>query len=315
MASGYEEMDLSRVRTVSIKDRESKVSIEDYGKPVEGDGSLRLWLDSLPDQLAVKRFRTLVDHLRKARSGEDREIIWMIGAHLIKCGLPPYLIELMKKKYITAVAMNGAAAIHDLEISFFGKTSEDVAATLERGLFGFSEETAFLLFEAAERGEKDGRGLGESIGGFIADQKAPHREMSILASAFRLELPVTVHIAIGTDVINQHPGFCGRTWGDLSARDFRIFSRKILNLGQHGGVVLNVGSAVILPEVFLKAFSLARNQGAPCDSITTCNMDMIQHYRPGENVLHRPAAFGGSSLSLTGHHEIMIPLLYSALNS
>ncbi len=315
MKGKYEETDLSRIKPFPVGERESKVSIDDYGYPVKGGKGFKKWFDSLPDQLAATRVRELVKRMRQTRSSKGREIIWMTGAHVIKCGLPPYLIGFMKKGYMTALAVNGACAIHDMEIAFFGRTSEDVAANLEKGIFGFSPETAQLLFEAVSRGRRDGSGLGEAIGRFIIQENAPYRDASIFAQAFRMEVPVTVHIAIGTDIVNQHPGFDGAAWGELSAKDFRIFCRRVENLGNAGGVVINAGSAVILPEVFLKAFSVARNLGASFDEILTCNIDMIQHYRPSENVLRRPSSFGGKSLSLTGHHEIMIPLIYSALLS
>lgn len=315
MSSKFEEIDLSKLKRYSIRDRESKVRERDFGKPVKGGKSFRKWYDSLPDQLAVKAFRKLVFAMRKALSRKEYEIVWMMGAHVIKCGLSPYLIELMRKKYITAVATNGASVIHDLEIAFFGETSEDVPAALEEGKFGFAEETAELAFEAVESGDEAGLGLGEAIGKYILDKKAPWAESSILAQAYRFDVPFTVHVAIGTDILHQHQGFDGSVWGRMSHRDFRIFAARIENLGRNGGVILNAGSAVIMPEVFLKSFSIARNLGVPFKNFTACNMDMISHYRPNQNVLKRPAAFGGDAISLNGHHEIMIPLLYSALLS
>jgi hypothetical protein len=315
MTGRFEEIRLDGVRTVPLDERGSTVSVEDFGTPVKGGKALRRWLDALPDQLAVRRLRALTAAMRRARSGRGREIIWMIGAHVIKCGLPPYLIEMMKKGYVTALAMNGAGLIHDAEIAFFGRTSEDVAANLERGIFGFGAETAELLFEAVAAGRRAGTGLGEAVGTAILKADAPHRDMSLLGQALRLGVPATVHAAIGTDIMIQHPGFDGASWGELSARDFRIFAERVRSLGNAGGVAINAGSAVILPEVFLKAVSVARNLGAPFDSITTCNIDMLRHYRPEMNVLARPAAFGGEAISLTGHHEIMIPLIFSALMS
>jgi len=315
MASKYTEIDLSEVRTISIADRESKVSVDDYGEPVKGGKALKHWLDSLPDQLAAKRLRKLTLAFRRSLASKEKEMIWMIGAHVIKCGLPPYLISLMKKGYITDLAVNGAVAIHDLEIAFFGETSEDVGANLEKGIFGFCQETAERLFEAVDYGFSEKLGLGESIGRYIMKEKAPNADKSLLAQAYRADIPATMHISIGTDIVNQHPGFDGMKWGELSARDFRIICGKVENLGRSTGVVLNIGSAVILPEVFLKAYSVARNLGAPFEKLTTANIDMIQHYRPGENVLKRPAGLGADAISITGHHEIMIPLLYSALMS
>jgi hypothetical protein len=315
VASDFEEMDLSRVKTISLRERGSTVTLRDFGDPVKGGHAFARWSESLPGQLAVKRLEELTRAIRRAAAGSEGEIVWMIGAHVVKCGLSRYLIELMRKRYITAIAMNGAAAIHDFEIASFGETSEDVPRNLERGVFGFARETAEGCFAAVSKGRAEGRGLGESIGRSLNDAKAPNREHSILAEASRFGVPATVHVAIGTDIIHQHPGFDGATWGELSARDFRILAARVERLGRGGGVVLNIGSAVILPEVFLKAFSVARNLGAPFDRLTACNMDMIQHYRSRENVLTRPTGFGGTAISITGHHEIMIPLLYSFLLS
>jgi hypothetical protein len=313
MGSKYEEIDLGKVKTSPISLRESKVTVDMLGTPVKGGKAFRKWLDSLPDQLAVASLKRLVLAMRRARSSKGREILWMCGAHVIKCGLSPYLIELLKKDYLTALALNGAGIIHDLELAFFGKTSEDVRTQLERGEFGFSAETAGLLFEAVEKGADEGLGLGEAVGRFIAASDAPHRDISVTARAADAGVPVTVHVALGTDIVIQHPGFDGARWGELSTRDFRIFSARVRALGSSGGVVINAGSAVILPEVFLKALSVARNLGEPFSGITACNIDMISHYRPGENVLSRPSAFGGEAISITGHHELMIPLIYSAL--
>lgn len=315
MTGRFDEIRLEGVRTVSVAERGSTVSVEDFGTPVKGGKAFRRWLDSLPDQQAARRLRHLAAAMRRARSARGREIIWMIGAHVIKCGLPPYLIEMMKKGYLTALAMNGAGLIHDTEIAFFGRTSEDVAGNLERGVFGFGAETASIIFEAVEAGRREGMGLGEAIGSAVMNADAPHRGMSLLGQALRLGIPATVHAAIGTDIVVQHPGFDGAAWGELSARDFRIFAERVRSLGTGGGVAVNAGSAVILPEVFLKAVSVARNLGAPFDSITTCDLDMSRHYRPETNVLRRPTAFGGEAIPLTGHHEIMIPLIFSALFS
>jgi hypothetical protein len=315
VASEFEEVDLTRIKTIPIRERGSKVNVAQFGDPVKGGKAFARWARSLPDELAVKRLRELSRAIRRASSGSAGEIVWMIGAHVVKCGLSRYLIELMKRRYITALAMNGAAAIHDFEIASFGETSEDVRENLERGVFGFARETAEGCFEAVSRGRAAGLGLGEAIGRYLCETKAPSAEWSVLHQASRHGIPATVHVAIGTDIVSQHPGFDGAAWGELSARDFRIFAGRIERLGTRGGVVLNIGSAVILPEVFLKAFSIARNLGAPFDRLTTCNMDMTQHYRPRENVLDRPTAFGGESIAITGHHEIMIPLLYSFLLS
>jgi len=314
VASDFEEIDLSRIKTVSIRERGSKVGLREFGDTVKGAHAFARWRESLPGQLAVQRLEELTAAIRHAAAGEG-EIVWMIGAHVIKCGLSRYLIELMKKGYITAIAMNGAAAIHDFEIASFGETSEDVPGNLERGIFGFARETAEGCFAAVSKGRGEGWGLGESIGRSLGGAEIPNRRFSILAAARHFGIPATVHVAVGTDIIHQHPGFDGAAWGELSARDFRILAARIERLGRAGGVVLNIGSAVILPEVFLKAFSIARNLGAPFDRLTACNMDMMQHYRARENVLVRPTGFGGAAIAITGHHEIMVPLLYSFLMS
>jgi hypothetical protein len=315
MSNRYEEIDLDRITTLPIVERGSKVKLESFGEPQKGGKSFKRWLDALPDHLAADRVKQLATSLRRAKSAKDREFVWMIGAHVVKCGLSRYLIELMKKGYVTVLAMNGAAAIHDFEIASFGETSEDVAANLAKGIFGFSRETAEGMNEAVAEGIAHRFGLGEAIGAYLRKGGSPNLSYSILSEAYRLGIPATVHVAIGTDVLVQHPGYDGGAWGELSARDFRIFAARIEQLGTRGGVALNVGSAVIMPEVFLKAFSVARNLGASFEKITTCNLDMIQHYRPLENVLKRPSQFGGESISITGHHEILVPLLYSALFS
>ncbi len=313
MSDRYEELDLGRVTPVPISERGSKVKIDSFGDPRKGGKAFRKWMEALPDGLAADRIRSLAVSMRRAKSAKNREFVWMIGAHVVKCGLSLYLIELMKKGYVTVLSMNGAAAIHDFEIACFGETSEDVAENLAKGIFGFSRETSDGMNAAVAAGAGGSSGLGEALGAYLVKESSPNRSYSILAEAYRLGIPATVHIAIGTDILVQHPAFDGALWGGLSARDFRIFAARMEKLGRSGGVALNVGSAVIMPEVFLKAFSVARNLGASFDKITTCNLDMIQHYRPLENVLRRPSQFGGESISITGHHEILIPLLYSAL--
>jgi len=315
VASNYEEIDLSRVRTISVRERSSKITVKEFGEPVKGGKALARWRASLPDQLGARSLKELASSIRHAAGGKDHEIVWMMGAHVIKCGLSRYIIELMRKGYVTSLALNGAGAIHDFEIASFGETSEDVRAGLERGVFGFTAETAEGCFAAVSVGRSQGLGLGESLGRWLLEKRAPHREWSILSEAYRFGVPVTVHVAIGTDTLHQHPGFDGACWGELTSRDFRIFAKRVDSLGRAGGVALNIGSAVILPEVFLKAFSVARNLGAPFGRLTVCNIDMIQHYRPRENVLDRPASFGGKALAITGPHEVLIPLLYSFLLS
>jgi hypothetical protein len=315
MTSKYEEIDLERVKTVKITERGSKVTLDRFGSPVKGGKAYKNWLKGLPDQLAAERIGELTLALRRTKGAKGRELIWMLGAHIVKCGLSLYFIEMMKKGYVTALALNAAAAIHDLEIARFGETSEDVPENLERGIFGFCEETASSFAEAVGLGVESRLGLGESIGRYCAGIGAPNRSYSMLAEAYRIGIPVTVHAAIGTEILVQHPSYDGAAWGELSARDFRILAARVEKLGHNGGVVVNVGSAVIMPEVFLKAFSVARNLGAPFGSLVTCNLDMIQHYRPSENVVKRPTAFGGKGLSITGHHELLIPMIFSSLFS
>ncbi len=313
MPEHRDEINLSDVRPVSIDERGSTVTLDRFGDPIKGGRLFSRWLRSLPDQLAARGLRELVAEMRRALSRKEYEIVWMIGAHVVKCGISPYLIELMKKRYITLIAMNGAGLIHDLEIALFGETSEDVQRNLERGVFGFSAETAAHCFEAVSR--EDAAGLGESVGRYLHEKRAPHRSYSILAEAYRLGIPVTVHIAVGTEILIQHPGFDGAVWGELSTSDFKVFTKHVYDLGRSAGVVLNLGSAVILPEVFLKAYSVARNLGAPFEKLTTANLDMLRHYRPGENLLKRPARLGARAIEITGHHEIMVPLIYALLLS
>ncbi len=315
MSSIFDEIDLSRTRGISIKDRGSKVTIDQFGEPEEGSEFFSEWLESLPEQLAAADLKLLIDSILQAREREDNEIIWMLGAHVIKCGLSPYIIELMKRKLVTSIAMNGAGLIHDSEIAVFGETSEDVEENLKDGIFGFSNETADICFKAVEMGYHEELGLGEAMGKFLNHKEILHRDFSIFANGYHLGIPVTVHHAVGTDIVNQRETYRGEYWGKLSYRDFLIFSEKVRKLGEAGGVVINVGSAVILPEVFLKALSIARNLDAPFDKITTCNLDMIQHYRPSNNVITRPGSFGGRGFSITGHHEIMIPLIFAGLTA
>jgi hypothetical protein len=315
MTSKYEEIDLERVKAVPIAERGSKVTFEDFGVPVKGGKTFKNWLRKLPDQLAADRLRELTLALRRAKGAKERELVWMLGAHIVKCGLSLYFIEMMKKGYVTTLAVNGAAAIHDFEIACFGETSEDVSENLARGIFGFCEETSAGFAEAVALGVENGLGLGEAIGRYCAERKVANRSYSMLAEGYRLGIPVTVHAAIGTEILVQHPSYDGAAWGELTTRDFRILAARIERLGKRGGVAVNVGSAVIMPEVFLKAFSVARNLGASFEGLVTCNLDMIQHYRPGENILKRPTAFGGKGISITGHHEILIPLIFSALFS
>jgi hypothetical protein len=270
------------------------------------------WLDSLPNLLAAADFRAVAGAMRAARAA-DRGIVWGFGAHVIKAGLGPVLVDLMARGYVSAIALNGAGIIHDTEVALAGRTSEDVDATLGQGTFGMSEETGRGLNEAIAGGVARGLGLGQSVVEWLGRQAPPHADVSVLAAAGRLGIPVTVHVAIGTDIIHMHPAASGAALGEGSLRDFRYFTSHVGRLA--GGVYLNVGSAVLLPEVFLKAVSLVRNRGIALDGLTTVNLDFLRMYRPETNVVRRPVAGIGRGYSLTGPHELMLPLLAAALTA
>ncbi len=305
--SKYPEIDLDKVKLYSIDRRNSKVQLDFLGKPSTTDSSFENWWNSLPQILAAQDVKAIVEDVVQSRE-KGKPVILMMGAHVIKVGLSPILIDLMEEKVITALAMNGAGIIHDVELSLFGRTSEDVAANIADGSFGMAKETGEFINRTVKRGVTEKLGLGEVIGRELVERKAANLDFSLLGRAYKLGLPVTIHVAIGTDIVHQQPSADGSAIGELSHRDFRIFTRQVAELGD-GGVVLNVGSAVILPEVFLKALTVARNLGHSCKNFTTVNFDMIQHYRPRVNVVQRPTLSGGKGYQITGHHEIMIPLL------
>jgi hypothetical protein len=306
--SKYEPLDLSGLRTISIHDRGGKVRVQDFARVYTG-GGIAAWIDSLPHILAGDSFRAVVQAIASARE-RKRMILWGLGGHVIKCGLAPVLIDLMRRGYGTAFALNGAAAIHDFEIAIAGQTSEDVEAVLPDGRFGTAEETGREM-NAALNSEY---GFGEALGRHlekIADSKFANA--SLLYEAYRHATPVTVHVAIGTDTPHTHPTAQGEAIGRASHHDFRLLCTLVKELND-GGVYLNVGSAVLLPEVFLKAVSVVRNLENPLANFTTVNFDFLQHYRPRVNVVERPhARSGGHGYSITGHHELMIPLLAAAL--
>jgi hypothetical protein len=312
-------LELDKVRTYPLRSRPSKVSVKDFAKVTRPDVSVAAWVESLPRILAGNDFRGVVAALERARR-KHKPIIWGLGGHAIKCGLSPVLIDLMRRGYVTAVAMNGAALIHDFEIALVGATSEDVPAVLGRGRFGMAEETGRFINEAIAEGDQDELGIGEAVGRFLVSYRgARFRRFSLLAAAYRRRVPVTVHVAIGTDIIHNHPAIDPRALGSATHRDFRLLAALVRTM-DGGGVYLNVGSAVVLPEVFLKCFSLAANLGHAPRGITTVNLDFIQHYRPLQNVVRRPTAMTGKAggeashgYALTGHHELMIPLLAAAL--
>ena len=307
----YEEFDLSDVRTYPLASRQSKARVEDFARPVERGATFRTWLDSLPDILGARDVRRVVDAMVAARR-RNAAIVWGIGAHVIKTGVSPVLIDLMRRGYVSALEMNGAGIIHDFEIALSGATSEDVDEALGAGRFGMADETGRVL-NAIIRAAADRRqGLGQAVGSFLVEQSAPHADRSLAVAAHRLGVPLTVHVAIGTDIIHMHPDASGAALGDVSLRDFRYFTSCVARLD--AGVYLNCGSAVVLPEVFLKAVSLARNKGVPLNGLTTVNIDFLRMYRPQTNVVTRPVAgTDGVGISLVGHHEVLVPLIAAAV--
>ncbi|MGB5874254.1 MAG: hypothetical protein WBG01_10285 [Bacteroidota bacterium] len=306
-------VDLSQVKTVSVRKRKSKVTPRQFARPFDGDGdSFSEFVAGLPSILKVNDLRALVDDILRSRR-RNRPVIFMLGAHVIKVGLAPVLIDLLERKLVTMVAMNSAAAIHDVETALWGKTSEDVSASLLDGTFGMARETGEFVNGTLRKAFADSdRGYGEALGLELLECKASHRDVSVLAACSSLGVPVTVHAAIGTDITHQQPSMDGAATGELSFRDFRLFCEVCKSLSR-GGVVLNVGSAVIMPEVFLKALTVARNLGARARGFTTAVFDMNVHYRPTMNVQLRPTEGGGKGYSFTGHHEIMVPLLAAML--
>ncbi len=306
----YDEFDLSGVRTYPLASRRSKANARDFARPYSARGGVQGLIDSLPSILAAADFRAVIAAMQAARAG-NRGIVWGLGAHVIKTGLSPVIIDLMERGFVSAIATNGAGVIHDFEVALAGATSEDVEEALGPGRFGMAEETGGLLNAAINDGVAQGLGIGQAVGNALMRMEPPHVALSILAAAARLEIPVTVHIALGTDIIHMHRDASGARLGEGSLRDFRYFCSSVARLA--GGVYLNCGSAVVLPEVFLKAVALARNGGASLEGLTTVNLDFARLYRPQTNVVTRPVAGIGRGYSLTGHHEIMIPLLAAAL--
>jgi hypothetical protein len=306
----FREIDLSRVRTYALASRPSKVEAQSLGRPVPVGASVAELLASLPDLLAARELREAAGELARRRRAGGRILLGM-GAHPIKVGLSPLIVDLMEQGMLAAVAMNGAGIVHDFELALAGHTSEEVAEQLSDGSFGMAEETGRFLNEAAGEGAKAAVGLGEAVGRKIVAAALPHARLSILAAGARLGVPVTVHVALGTDIVHMHPSANGAAIGETSLRDFRVLAEQVGGL--EGGAFVNLGSAVILPEVFLKALSLARNVGRTVDDILTLDMDFNRHYRPLTNVVARPTLRGGRGIHLTGHHEIMFPLLCAAL--
>ena len=306
----YEEFDLTGVRTYPLATRKSKANAADFARVYQRGSGVAGLIGSLPNILAAADFKAVVDAIAAARAGE-RGIVWGLGAHVLKTGLSPILVDLMERGFVSAISTNGAGIIHDFELALSGATSEEVDEALGPGKFGMAEETGRLLNAAINDGVGRGLGIGQAIGRYLGSAKPPHASLSVVAAAARLDIPVTVHVGIGTDIIHMHPDASGAAIGEGSLRDFRYFASNVARLA--GGVYLNCGSAVILPEVFLKAVALARNRGVALDGLTTVNMDFVRLYRPHTNVVSRPVAGIGKGYSLVGHHEIMIPLLAAAL--
>ncbi len=305
-------IDVSRLKTYPLKTRHSKVKVSDFSVPWRRGGSFATFLSGLPDILAVKTLRTLAKAMAQARR-RGRPVILGMGAHPTKVGLNPVLVDLMQRDIVTAMAINGAVVIHDFELALMGHTSEEVEAEIDSGRFGMAEETGRMINEAIVEGVREGLGLGEAVGRYILQRRKqfPNWKTSLLATAAKQGIPMTVHVAMGTDITHMHPAANGSAIGEGSLRDFRKLTAVVSRM--EGGVYLNLGSAVLLPEVFLKTVTLSRNLGRSLKNITTANMDFLPHYRPLTNVVKRPTQKGGQGLSLTGHHEIMLPLLAAAV--
>lgn len=309
----YEEIDLSGIRTYPLDSRRSKARVDDFARPVEPGVSFQTWFESLPAILGAKDLRRVVEAIAKAHRG-GHGVVWGIGAHVIKTGVSPVLIDLMRRGYVSALAMNGAGIIHDFEVALSGGTSEDVDEALGPGRFGMADETGRQLNEAIAGASARQWGLGQAVGAYLAALEPPYAGSSLAVAAHRLGIPLTVHVALGTDIIHMHPSASGAAIGEASLRDFRYFASSVGRLA--GGVYLNCGSAVVLPEIFLKAVALARNQGAALEGMTTVNIDFMRMYRPQTNVVTRPVAgTSGTGISLIGHHEVLIPLIAAAVIS
>lgn len=311
MTDRYKPLDPRGVRTYPLSARPSKVSVAEAGRAWHAGGTLRQYLDSLPNHLAVQSLRRVVGAVLEARR-RGKPVILGMGAHVIKVGLSPILTDLLDRRLVTALAMNGACAVHDFELAYAGFTSEDVEAQLTEGDFGMAEETGRLINGAVADGVRRGLGFGRALGEWMLAAQPPYVRQSLFAACARLDLPCTVHVAVGTDIVHMHPSCDGAVVGEATQRDFRLLAAVVADLGE-GGVYLNVGSAVLMPEVFLKALTLARNLGHPVRDFVTVNLDFIQHYRPTQNVVRRPVAQGGQGYALTGHHELLVPLLAAAL--
>lgn len=307
----YEEIDLSTIKTYVAGKRPSKVTVDVEGKPPRPGMAMAEFLDNLPKVLKADDLKAVAKAVVAAKR-YGKPVIVMLGGHVIKTGCSPILADLAAQGYVSHFASNGSAAVHDTELATCGHTSEDVAAQLDDGSFGMAADTAALINDAARRASGSKEGFGEAVGALLVEQNSPHLARALMARCYQMKIPYTLHVALGTDIVHQHPTADGAAIGEASLRDFRILAATVAHLGQ-GGVVLNLGSAVLMPEVFLKALAVARNLGHDVTGFTTANFDMIQHYRPTVNVIQRPVRQGGQGYALTGHHEIMIPLLAAAI--
>ena len=307
MPSKYPEIDLTNLKRTSIRERKSKVAVGDFAAPHQVGSNVSSFIESLPAVLAGNGIRTVIERIVRARAA-GKPVVVAMGAHVIKCGLSPILIDLMRRGVITALAFNGAGAIHDSEIARFGATSEDVVDGMRTGTFGMASETAEFLNEGAAVARAEQLGFGEAMGRSLVEMDAPHRNVSLLAAAYECNVPLSVHVAIGCDIVHMHPGADGGAIGEASLRDFRILTQAMTHLGG-GGVLLNLGSAVLLPEVALKAITSLINLGRDMSGMTGVNLDFVQHYRSNQQIVARVREIGGEGISLTGHHELMIPLI------
>ncbi len=313
MKKSLKPIDMSSVKTYPLKERINKVSVKDFAELSDNQNNISSLLNCLPKILKGEEFLQLVDSIVTAYR-KERAVIVMMGGHVIKCGLSPLLISLAKKGVITGFVFNGASSIHDFEIALIGETSEDVSDYLQDGKFGMWEETGKLMNQAIKQGADEEIGMGEALGKELLEIDAPYNEYSLLANGIHYNVPITTHVAIGTDIIHQHPTADGAAIGKASFTDFKLLTQSIIEL-EDGGVIMNFGSAVILPEVFLKALTIARNLGHTVSNFTAVDFDMNQQYRPLENVVRRPTEMGGTGYAFTGHHELMIPLLYQSILS
>lgn len=301
------QIDFTKLKTYSLKSRKSKVDIDDFCSEFKKNAKFIDFFKGLPDILAGKELKTLVECIVKARKN-NRHVLVGMGAHSIKVGLSPLFVQLMKKGIITGIAMNGACLVHDFEIAFAGKTSEDVDTAIKDGSFGMAEETGMMINEAIKNGVNSGHGIGSSVGRMIYNEKLKYMDLSILGNAYILGVPISVHVALGTDIIHFHKNADYAAIGKGTMIDFKRFTSLVSEL--NSGVFINIGSAVIIPEVFLKTITIARNLGYPVSNITTANIDFVRQYRPLTNVVMRPTTGKGRGIALTGHHEILLPLLF-----